>query len=110
MGISCASEMLEDIPGQLNMTDDILVFGKNKEDHHENLMRVMKRLEENGITLNSKKCQFYKSELTFYGLRLTSRGISPTEDRFEALREAPAPTNAKDLKSFFAVLNSVPDS
>ena len=65
MGISCASEifsehirkLLADIPGQINMTDDILVFGKTREEHHKSLMAVLTRLEENGVTLNLSKCQ-----------------------------------------------------
>lgn len=112
MGISCASEiftetirvMLSDIQGQLNMTDDILVYGKTEAEHHHNLMAVLKRLEDNGITLNREKCQFYKHELTFYGLRFTARGISQTEDRCLTLREAVAPTNAKDMRSFLCTV------
>jgi hypothetical protein len=108
MGISCASEiftevirvMLADLAGQVNMTDDILVFGKSDAEHQRNLMAVLKRLEENGVTLNIKKCKFYCKELTFFGLRFSESGISPTEDRCRALREATAPENAKDLHSF----------
>jgi hypothetical protein len=112
MGIASASEifterirtMLEGIPGQLNMTDDILVYGNTRAEHQQNLMAVLQRLEDNGFTLNREKCEFYKSELTFFGLRFTADGISPTEDRVKALREAVAPTDAKDLRSFLCTV------
>jgi hypothetical protein len=112
MGISCASEiftetirvMLADLKGQINMTDDILVHGKDAKEHHENLMAVLKRLEENGITLNISKCQFYRSEINFYGLRFTPEGISPTEDRCRALKETSAPLDAKALHSFLCTV------
>ena len=91
---------LPGLPGQVNLNDNILVFGKTKEEHHNNLMGVLKRLEENGITLNVNKCQFYVEELVFFGLRFTSNGISPTEDRVKQVREAKAPTNAAELHSF----------
>ncbi len=108
MGIASASEiftekireMLADIPGQVNMTDDILVFGRSRKEHQSNLLAVLKRLEERGMTLNLEKSEFYKSELTFFGLRFTAHGISPTEDRVKAIRAASAPTNSKDLHSF----------
>ena len=66
MGISNASEiftetirsLLADCPGQLNMTDDVLVYGDTEEEHQTNLMRVLARLEECGITLNIEKCAF----------------------------------------------------
>ena len=67
MGISCASEiftetirtMLDGLPGQVNMTDDILVFGEDKAAHQRNLKAVLQRLEDDGLTLNRDKCQFY---------------------------------------------------
>ena len=84
MGISCASEILTeanrirlaDLPGQQNMTDDVLVFGMTAEEHQKKLMEVLTRLEDIGLTLNLRKCEFYKEELTFYGLRFSSQGIS----------------------------------
>ena len=108
MGIACASEIftehlrviLEKCPGQINMTDDILVFGKTPEEHENNLMLILKTLEENGITLNREKCNFYKDEVTFFGLKFSKDGVSPTEDRFKTIREAPIPNNAKELHSF----------
>ena len=108
MGISCASEifteeirlMLADLPGQVNMIDDILVFGRDEAEHQKNLLAVLERLESRGITLNKGKCQFYRKELTFFGLRFTADGVSPTEDRCRALREAQTPKDAKELRSF----------
>ena len=108
MGIACASEvfteairqLLDGLPGQVNMTDDIMVFGKDDEDHHKNLMAVLQRLEESGLTLNVGKCLLYQQEITFFGLRFTKNGISPTEDRCRALKEAKPPTDAKSLHSF----------
>ena len=67
---------LADLPGQLNMTIDILVCGKTTQEHEENLIAVLKRLEEIGLTLNREKCEFYKKELTFYGLHFSAKGIS----------------------------------
>jgi transposase InsO family protein len=108
MGISCAQEyftenlrrVLLGLNGQLNMTDDILVWGGTEKEHHDNLMAVLSRLEKSGLTLNLEKCEFYKKELVFFGLRFTEDGISPTEDRCQALKDARAPTDAKDLHSF----------
>lgn len=112
MGISCASEeftecirqILEGIPGQINMTDDILVYGATDQEHDDSLMQVLTRLEEHGITLNSEKCEIGKSELTFFGLRMSEKGIAPTEDRCRALREAKPPANVKELRSLLGTV------
>ena len=85
MGISSASEIftekirviLAGIPGQVNMTDDILVFGKTRAEHHKSLMAVLKALEDSGYTLNIDKCEFFKEEIKFFGLKFSKDGISP---------------------------------
>ena len=107
MGISCASEefseiirkLLEDCDGQLNMTDDVLVFGSSTEQLRERLFGVCQTLENAGVTLNMSKCELFKDELTFFGLKFSKDGIAPTEDRCRALRNAAAPTNASELRS-----------
>ena len=112
MGISCASEiftevvrrLLENCPGQLNMTDDILVFGSTPEEHDTNLLKVLEILDQSGIVLNSEKCEIGKTDITFFGLRLTENGIAPTEDRCKALRELEAPSNAKELRSLLGLI------
>ena len=85
------------------MTDDILVYGRTKEEHHRNLMRVLQILEKSGLTLNVDKCNLYKESVTFFGIKFSKDGISPTEGRCQALRNASPPTNAKELKSLLAV-------
>lgn len=60
-GISSASEefqktiesIISNIPKVRNISDDIIVFGDNEEDHDKNLHQVLQRLEENGLTLNA---------------------------------------------------------
>ena len=68
MGISSASEiftetirvLLEGCRGQLNMADDILIWGTGLEDLVKNLHAVLDVIEANGITLNRDKCEFFK--------------------------------------------------
>lgn len=42
--------------GQCNYLDDILVYGKTKAEHDENLAAVLKRLHENNVCINKDKC------------------------------------------------------
>jgi 4-hydroxyphenylpyruvate dioxygenase-like putative hemolysin len=61
LGISSASEefqktiesIISNIPKVRNISDDIIVFGDNEEDHDKYLHQVLQRLEENGLTLNA---------------------------------------------------------
>ena len=51
-------ETLGGVPGVLNVSDDILVYGKSPEEHDNILKQVLSRLREKGLTLNKKKCAF----------------------------------------------------
>ena len=112
MGISCASEVfsehirriLEGVIGQVNMTDDVMIHGPTEENHQRSLLATLRKLEAAGLTLNLEKCEFYKQEIQYYGLRFTKDGVSPTEDRVKALKECAAPTDAKSLRSFLCTV------
>ena len=40
------SEVLTGIEGVVGMTDDVLVFGKNQEEHNKHLTEALKRIEQ----------------------------------------------------------------
>ena len=111
MGISSASEIftdtirsiLADCQGQLNMTDDILVFGRTQEEHQQHLLAVLEKLETHGITLNVDKCELYRDELVFFGMHFSAKGASPTHDRCKALKEAGPPSNVSELRSLLGL-------
>ena len=70
------SSLLRDIANQINVADDILVYGTNPEEHDLAFARVLNRLEEFGASLNKKKCEFRKSEITFFGMRFSGEGMA----------------------------------
>ena len=43
------------------MIDDVLIFGKNQEEHDEHLSVVLGKILRTGMTLNKRKCQFSKN-------------------------------------------------
>ena len=65
-GISSASEMYQHIieqviqgcEGARNISDDIIVFGKTKQEHDDRVCQVLERLRDNGLTLNPDKSKF----------------------------------------------------
>ena len=49
------------------MIDDVLVFGKNQEEHNKHLTVDLGKIQRAGLTLNEGKCQFSKDRITFLG-------------------------------------------
>ena len=55
-----------------NIADDLIIHGNGVEEHDKRLFAVLDRLRQVGLTLNSNKCEFRLSKLTFSGHELTS--------------------------------------
>jgi len=112
-GISSAPEkyqqviqqVLHDCSGTANISDDIIIFGSDTDEHDRRLEQVLVRLEEKGLTLNKEKCVFHMPKLTFMGLVLSQRGIGPTEEKVKAVTETREPQNASEVKSFLGLVN-----
>ena len=89
--------LLQGIPGVVAYLDDILVTGPSDTEHLESLKEVLTRLEKAGLRLNTKKCQFLASEVTYLGYRIDSEGLHPTKEKLRAVQAAPRPTNVTEL-------------
>ena len=82
-GINTASEifqneiqkLLVDIPGAVNISDDVIIFSKTNEEHDHILKLVLERFRERNLTLNKDKCLFHQESIKFFGYILTSKGI-----------------------------------
>ena len=93
-------QVLKDCPGTYNIHDDILVVGRNEEEHDHNLDTALRKLKESGLTLNYDKCIMGASSMTYIGDILSADGLQLSEKRIEAIIDAPAPRNQFEERSF----------
>ncbi|KAL5970239.1 hypothetical protein TSMEX_001981 [Taenia solium] len=85
--------------------DDILVFGKDMQEHNANLKLVLDRLRDAGMTLNPKICHFLQRSVAFLGHTVSPDGMAVTEYRTNQVRTWPTPTNQTKLRSFLGLAN-----
>ena len=97
--------ILSDLPGVINIADDILIFGTTIFEHDENLTNVLKRLAEKCVTLNLQKCIFDKENIDFYGFTFNSEGMKPSPSKIEALQNVNRPIDPKAIQSFLGLSN-----
>ena len=97
--------LLVDIPNVSVYLDDILVTGKNQEDHNNTLERVLQRLQEAGLTLKQEKCQFAQAKVEYLGHVIDKHGLHPSPQKVKAVQLAPVPKNVTELKSFIGFVN-----
>ena len=85
--------------------DDIIVQGTNLEDHVENLEKVLLRLQEAHLSINVRKCNFFKSKVDYLGHVISAEGLKPQQNKVEVIQNMPVPATVKELQSFLGMTN-----
>lgn len=85
--------------------DDFLVFSPDEISHKEHLRQLFERLRDYGMVINTSKCVFGASEVTFLGYKVSSAGIKPLESKVEAISKFPLPKTVKELRRFLGMIN-----
>ena len=85
--------------------DDILVFGKDKAEHKNNLKSVMGRLKEHGMKVNEEKLIYCNSSVNFLGYSISHNKISPLKTRSSGITNFPVPSTHKQMRRFLGLLN-----
>ena len=99
------TELLSGLPGVEVIIDDILVHGSSVAEHDARLEAALRRIHDSGLRLNRDKCEFRKSEVSYFGQVINSNGIQPSPDRVEAIRSMSAPTNVQELRRLVGMVN-----
>jgi hypothetical protein len=80
--------------------DDIAVVTETSfEDHLVHIERFLAEIRKAKITLNLRKCEFIKPEVTFVGHIVGSGKHRPDPSRIEALKNLPRPRTKTQLRS-----------
>ena len=103
------SEQIRDIPGSINISDDIIVFGKTRQEHDQALHAVLQQFADSGITISPEKCELHKDSLTFFGLvfsadGVSADGVSPDPAKVKAIHDARPPKSVGEVRSFLGMV------
>ena len=97
------STLLHGLEGTEVIMDDILIYGKTREEHNTRLKKTLDRILESGLKLN--KCEFEHTQITYFGHLISEMGISPNPERVKAIKELLAPTNVNELRRVIGMIN-----
>ncbi|XP_060810750.1 uncharacterized protein K02A2.6-like [Amyelois transitella] len=112
-GISCASEvfhskmrqLLEGLEGVDNFVDDIICWGKDRQEHDRRLDNLLKRAREINLKFNKDKCKIAVKQVTYLGHVFDAEGMRPDYNKIKAIKEMPVPKDKKSLERFLGVIN-----
>ena len=98
-------EALEGLPGVICIADDVIIHGKNQEDHDSNMRAFLKRCREKDIKLNRDKLEIGQKSVTFMGHCVTREGLEADPEKIAAISNMPTPTSISELRRFMGMVN-----
>ena len=87
----------------LNQRDDILIGGRDLEEHNKVLEEVLQKATDFNVTFNRDKCQFATETIDFFGHRFTKDGLQPDPEKVRAVKEAARPETKEAVRSFLGM-------
>ena len=97
--------ILQGLEHVASIQDDILITGKDDDEHIKNLEGALSCLHQYGLRLQVNKCKFMQKSVTYMGCVISASQISPTEEKVEAIKQAPRLENLTQLRVFFGMIN-----
>lgn len=95
------------LDGTLNISDDILVWGKDEKEHEQRLHSVLSRLNSLNVTLNAAKCRFRLDKVKFFGFIFSKSGIQADPNKIEAVTSLSRSESCEAVRSFLGMANYV---
>lgn len=83
--------------------DDILIYCADKKKHLKIILEVLRRLYENGITINFKKCEWLQRQVTFLGHTFSDHHVHMEEETKKAVMEYRTTRSKKALQAFLGL-------
>nr|GEY35025.1 putative reverse transcriptase domain-containing protein [Tanacetum cinerariifolium] len=83
--------------------DDIMIYYKNKEEHGEHLMTILKLLKDEKLYAKFSKCDFWLNSVQFLGHVIDSSGIHVDPAQIEAIKIWVAPTTPTEVQQFLGL-------
>ncbi|KAG9389429.1 Chromo (CHRromatin Organization MOdifier) domain [Carpediemonas membranifera] len=85
--------------------DDIVVFGRSKEEYLANLQDVLSRLSRHGLKLNLAKSVFSATEIDYLGWHIDAHGKRVSSDRLDAIKALRPATSLTGLRALIGLAN-----
>ena len=77
--------VLNGLEGCYAYLDDLLLYSKSEEEHADILNKLLKRLEENGLSLALDKCTFGQSSVEYLGFQVSDKGLKPLSKKVKPI-------------------------
>ena len=95
------------VPNTASVVDDICTTGPTPQDHFNNFIELLSRMQEAGLKLNRAKCKLYQKEVKFLGKIIDKNGHRMDPESVKAITDMPHPTDKHTLRSFLGHMSYI---
>ena len=89
--------LMQNCLGELNLTyaliylDNVIVYSKTEEEHLVRLRAVLERFMEHGLKLKPSKCNFFHTEMSYLGHKVSTARMGPGTEGLKGIVEIAPP-------------------
>ena len=98
--------LMQNCLGELNLTytliylDDVIVYSKTEEEHLVRLCTMLERFMEHGLKLKPSKCNFFRTEISYLGHKVSVARMEPGTDGLKGIAEIASPATYTQVPKF----------
>ena len=102
--------LMQNCLGELNLMyaliylDDVIVYSKTEEEHLVCLRAILERFMEHGLKLKPSKCNFFRTEITYLGHKVSAAGMEPGTEGLKGIAEIVPPTKYTQVRKFLGAM------
>ena len=93
------SKAFAGIQGCITIHDNILIYGRDVEEHNTNLRATLTRAKARGVTLKLSKSTICATEVKWFGRIFSGCGVSADPDKIHHIIQAGRPDTIEDVRS-----------
>ena len=83
--------------------DDIIVLGRNFDEHLRNFGLVLQKLKDANLCLKPAKCALCKTEVTYLGHKISRDGVATDQAKVDKVENWPLPKTSQELQRFLGL-------
>lgn len=101
------NKILNGQEGVVCMMDDIVVYGKDQDEHDQRLFQTLRKLKAANLTLNKDKCKFRMRQIDFLGQKVGAEGVETSPEKVKAIQEMRIPQNVSNVRGLMGTVNQL---
>jgi hypothetical protein len=95
--------LLNHLPGCANYIDDIIIWGKTKEEVKRNEDLVREELKKYNFIIKESKTESCKESVEFIGHTFSERGVRISDKRIQVFKDLVMPNDCEEMRSFLGM-------